>query len=290
MFSFLVPVQNYPVEPLVRALREQARGVGIDFEVCVAEDGSAPEAVQANSVISQWPEAVHLISEADIGRAGIRNFLADRAQGDTLVFIDADSEIPAGYVERWLAVAQKPVVVGGTSYSAELDDSTYSLRWTYGRAREEVPASERNGYKSFTANNVLIAKSVFERVRFDERITEYGHEDTLFGIALNQAEIPIFHLDNPVIHIGLEPNARFLEKTRTGIRTLVSLERAGKLRAADVKLLGFAKRLSQLGVTPLLRWISGWILPRLEKRLMSAQPRLREFDLYKLLWLIRFRA
>ncbi|NEQ51526.1 MAG: glycosyltransferase [Leptolyngbya sp. SIO3F4] len=292
MFSFLIPVQNYAVHPLVEDLVRQGREAQVDFEVLVAEDGSNSDFIEKNATLTSFPEVKQLVSEQDIGRAAIRNYLADQASGEYLVFIDADSGLPEQYIAMWQQhIGQAPVLVGGTRYALALQNPEESLRWTYGRAREEVSAKERNRnpHRSLTANNLFVEKAVFENVRFDASITEYGHEDTLFGKALYEAGVNILHIDNAVEHLGLETNARFLEKTRVAIQTLRSLQRQGKIYPSDVRLLQVYGKLGRWGVPGLLRMFAKPLLAYLEKRLKKRDPRLWQLDVYKLVILATLR-
>jgi len=78
---------------------------------------------------------------------------------------------------------------------------------------------------------------VFSTIQFDESIKEYGHEDTLLGKQLEQAEYRIKHIENRARHIGLNTNEVFIKNAEKAIENLVVLFRKGKLSADDVKLL-----------------------------------------------------
>ena len=90
---------------------------------------------------------------------------------------------------------------------------TQVLRWKYGRNREEKNASLRNQspYQSFTAFNLLAPKDIFQKIAFNEKIDGYGHEDTLFGIELKKEGVTIAHIDNPIIHLGLDEHQVFIK-------------------------------------------------------------------------------
>ena len=62
-----------------------------------------------------------------------------------------------------------------------------------------------------------------DKVKFDERITKYGHEDTLFGFELKKNNTQITHIDNPVINGNLETNEEFIEKTEEGLLNLLKI-------------------------------------------------------------------
>ena len=93
--------------------------------------------------------------------------------------------------------------------------SKFMLHWLHGLKREQSFAKDRNiqPNRSFKTNNFFIEKKVFNKVRFNENIQGYGHEDTLFGYELDKQNFTIFHIDNPVVHLGLESSEEFLRKT-----------------------------------------------------------------------------
>mgnify|MGYP000465830659 CR=1 FL=1 len=80
---------------------------------------------------------------------------------------------------------------------------------------------------------ILISKSLFQQLKFNESISEYGHEDTLFGIELQTKNIPINHILNPVVHLGLENEAIFLNKQEKAIQNLVLLLKQEKYKSSN---------------------------------------------------------
>ena len=71
----------------------------------------------------------------------------------------------------------------------------------------------------------MILKSAFEKVRFNEKLKQYGHEDTFFGFELEQKGIEIKHITNHVLHAELESNQEFLEKSEKGVLNLIILNK-----------------------------------------------------------------
>ena len=59
----------------------------------------------------------------------------------------------------------------------------------------------------------MILRETFLKHPFDETITHYGHEDTLFGLVLKKEGIKILHIDNPLMNCGLDTNLDVLLKT-----------------------------------------------------------------------------
>jgi hypothetical protein len=68
-----------------------------------------------------------------------------------------------------------------------------------------------------------VPKDVLDQLRFEERITRYGHEDTLFGYRLREIHKDVVHIDNPVLHAGLVANREFLSKTDEALQSLLAI-------------------------------------------------------------------
>jgi hypothetical protein len=127
---------------------------------------------------------------------------------------------------------------------------------------------------------------VFRRFGLDETLTRYGHEDTKFGWRLREARLPVQHIDNPVLHDGLEPAEQFLRKTRDAVHNLAALYQAEGL-GTDSRLLQLALRLRRLRLQGAARVALGQAEPLLRSRVLAPQPDLRAFDLLKLYWLLQ---
>ena len=113
---------------------------------------------------------------------------------------------------------------------------------------------------------MLVSKTVFEKVSFDENFTQYGFEDTFFGYQLQQKEIPVSHIDNEMYHDGLDANAVYVDKVMCAIDNLATLYTAQKLPAdfvQDSRLLQTYLRCKKVYMAGLI----GLVL-RLLKRLL----------------------
>ena len=229
MISICIPVYNFYVTELVENLSKQAATEKIDIEILVVDDASEEPYKQQNKKIENIQGVRYIQLTCNIGRSKIRNLLAREASFEYLLFMDCDAKAPTFFLRNYIKSIQPGyVIIGGVSYSKVKPENKFILRWRYGIKRESPKAIERNKnpYHSFKTFNFLIPKIVFKIAQFDEKILGYGHEDTLFGIELKKRKIPILHIDNPLIHLGLESNKCFLEKTRTGIQNLRQLSLA----------------------------------------------------------------
>jgi hypothetical protein len=132
---------------------------------------------------------------------------------------------------------------------------------------------------------VLLHAAVLTQFPFDEELMGYGHEDTKLGMELARARVPIVHLDNPVLHLGLEPAGKFLDKSQQAVRNLAYLYRKAGL-GSDTQLLQTALRLRRFGLATAARSALQVLVPALQRNLLSAEPSLRKFDLLKLYWVL----
>ncbi|SDJ80342.1 hypothetical protein SAMN05421823_101150 [Catalinimonas alkaloidigena] len=286
LLSILIPVYNTDATPLVNALQAQLRHAAPGGEIRVYDDASPDETYHSrHGRLADDPAITYRKLAQNVGRARMRNLLAEEATGEWLLFLDADSAVPHGdFLKHYLKRSnQAHVLAGGTYYTPRLPSPAVALRWHYGRHREQRTAADRalHPYRSLTLNNLLIRRDVFLSIRLDETLRTYGHEDTRFGWELAQRRVPLLHIDNPVLHLGLEPNAVFLNKTREGVRNLKKLYRQEGL-GQDTALVQAAHRLEPKSLQRLFIRTYDALAPLIEQNLHATSPSLRAFDLFKL--------
>lgn len=224
MISVCIPVFNFNITALVSELSKQCRDLDVPTEIIVIDDGSQffkPE----NRKVTKDHQYIELTE--NIGRSKIRNLFLEYAKYDYLLFMDCDSLIVnshflLSYLE---ALKRSPLIVCGGRIYPSKPERNKLLSWKHGVYKESLSAEvrNRNPNKSFMTNNFVVAKSCLSRIKFDERITQYGHEDTLFGYQLAKNNIEIRHVDNPVLNGDIETNEVFLEKTKHGVINLVHI-------------------------------------------------------------------
>jgi glycosyltransferase involved in cell wall biosynthesis len=296
--SLLIPVFDYDIIALVHIMKDAMGKVPEFYEILIGDDGSSAEYRKKYSSLEA--ENVKVISsKKNIGRAAIRNRLALEAKGDFLIFIDADVMLPGtaeAYMLKWLPFLNNSrVICGGTLYhDSAPGDPDKLLRWKYGKWREQKSAAERNKHPhaGFSTFNVLIEKSVFSIIRFNEELKQYGHEDTLLGYQLKKAGINILHIDNGLMHEGLESNRDFLNKTKLGIENLSKLfdkVTDKKSFSETVLMLKIYNKLRLLGLTRVLAAIFIRYRDQMEIRLDSSNISLLLFAFYKMSMFCTYR-
>jgi glycosyltransferase involved in cell wall biosynthesis len=284
--SILIPVYNQPVTNIVKELLRQAGLLGIKHQILCYDDASTNrEALKINKELSNLKGVSYIILPKNLGRSAIRNLLANDAQYPTLLFLDCDVVIPdTSFLHRYSRYAvSADVICGGHIYNVQPPASQYLLHWYYGTYRESQPADVRrkHPFKSFMFSNVFISKKIFMSIKLDESIKTYGHEDSRFGYELERKNIPVLHIENPVIHIGLDTTDSFLKKTKQGVQNLSRIYKKDGL-AAKTSLIKTWRQLSTFKLSSLFCLIYDVAQPLIHKNLFSKKPKLRYLDLYKL--------
>ncbi len=287
MISILIPTYNYNCSELVCELHRQVSLLSVQFEIVVADDCSPHFLTELNEIGGL--SNVDLVRlEKNVGRAAIRNVLADRAKYDWLLFLDSDTmPVNDDFVSRYLGLVEKEVVVLGTTYYKDEIDKKYSLLTKYGQSKCYVDKVNKQENVPFTTANFFISKEVFSKVRFDVEINGYGHEDTVFGIELSRKGYKYLLVDNPVYHLGIDDNVEFIRKTKEAVRQLYRLHKGG--RYPELKrispLLSFYIKCESLGLVKLLAYLYRRMDRFIENKLDVENPSIRLFSIYKLLYL-----
>ena len=297
MLSVLIPIFNHDVNSLVTALDQQLAQAGILYEIILADDCSDnSDYRERNAKLSQQKYVQYIQNQKNMGRAKIRNLLAKKAQYPYLLFIDCDAMVgDQNFIKKYMDALAKMdsqqtfVINGGIAYRNEKPENQYFLRWYYGKHREEENAEQRNKkpYHHFTPFNVIISKTVFEKIQFDENLTTYGHEDTLFGHQLQQKQIPYLHIDNPLYHEGLDTNEEYLQKIRLSIDNLIYILENQNINHSFLKenrLLKTYQQCKKMGLATTAGRLYELKAEKMQEYL-SQKPCMALIDLYKLSYL-----
>jgi len=287
MLSILIPVYNYDILNLINDLVLQCKNIDIQYEIIVVDDKSDNFYLQKNKDIKIHKNLKYIELNENFGRSKIRNYLASLANFENLIFMDCDSKVfDQNYIKNYITnIKPNCLIYGGTEYEDEPQNHDFYLRWFYGKKREVKKAEIRNlnPYKHFTTNNFLISKSVFTKIKFNEKINTYGHEDTLFVYEIQKNKIEIIHIDNPLIHLGLVPTLDFIFKTKQGVENLkliLKIFENEKQIFENIKLLKFYNKFQFLKPFVLVNYkiFKTFIF----NNLSSKKPKLFLFDFYKL--------
>ena len=281
--SIILPVYEVDASALVGELLDVARRENVDCELLVGDDAS-PTVVGWLDDIAYRQEVRVFRAEHNLGRAANRNRLADAAKGDWLLTVDCDARVlPEFSLTAYLRAArQASVVCGGVRTPASWPEPGHSLRLRYELAadRQRSAACRRqHPYDKLTLFNALIRRDIFQSIRLDNSLREYGYEDALFGIDLQRRNVAIAHIDNPLLHTGIDTNSEFLAKTEASLH---NLRRLSRQMAAHSRLLVSAQRIERWHLATPARLLFRTTAPLLRRNLLGANPSLTLFDLYKL--------
>ena len=284
MISVCIPIHNYDVLPLAESIVAQ----DTDVELVCIDDGSSPEYVEHNRPIEKMGK--YVVLGENIGRSRIRNLFHEHTQGDWLLFLDNDSLVPDDFLKTYRSHmnGDAQVIVGGRIYDDRGDNLEHRLRYHYGTHVESQSAAVRSQhpYRSFMTNNFLVRRSVLEQIPFDSRLDHYGHEDTLFGYRLEQRQVPILHIDNPVVNGYVETNAEFLQKTEEGIGSLVQIYgfmHDDQAFCRSVRLLRAYETVKKWYLQRLVTLLFSGSEKRLKEKFLSGNScSIKKFNFYKL--------
>ncbi|MBD3156565.1 glycosyltransferase [Candidatus Peregrinibacteria bacterium] len=227
MISICIPIYNYDVRPLVSDLANQLEDEGVKAELVLIDDSSQKEYKEINGKVCSKHTYIELVK--NIGRSKIRNLFLAHANYDAMLFLDCDCKIISkDFIKQYMPYVTDEncrIVCGGRIYGQRPKGRSQFLHWKYGVLKESKRAHERKltPNQSFMTNNFLVKRAVLEQIKFDERIGQYGHEDTLFGFELNNHSISITHIENPILNGDIESNPVFLDKTDKGLQNLLSI-------------------------------------------------------------------
>lgn len=284
MISILIPTYNYNCVSLVSDIHQQAERLKFSYEILVADDYSDEIYKEKNRIINKLPHCKYIELEENIGRARIRNYLGRIAQFDYLLFMDCDAEVVhRDFIKRYLEARHLgKVVYGGLLHPEVLPSKEVSLAYIYEKNAEPKNTAEKrslNPYKVFRTFNFMIDRITFLNHQFDEAITKYGHEDTLFGKSLERDKIEIIHIDNPLLNCGLDTNIKVLKKTEESLNTLFEIrEKVGE----SSNVLKAYRKLENWHLTGITSYLFKMTSNIIRKNLLSSHPILHLFAFYKL--------
>ncbi|MEH6766004.1 MAG: glycosyltransferase [Aequorivita antarctica] len=295
MISILIPTYNYIVFSLAETLQKQCENANIPYEILVLDDAStAKKSLEDNSKINSLKHCSFQVLGENIGRSKIRNLLAEKANFDWLLFLDADT-FPSNseFVAKYLTAFSNEVSVifGGIEYPKNKSEN-FSLRHKYGSERESLPLVERLKipYRSFITMGFAIKKEVFQKIKFNEKLSGYGYEDSVFGYELQKNNISLLHIENPVIHLNLESNEDFIKKSNLALQNLLNFYNSGVIDVETVKILKTYQKLKSYNLLFAARWFFNISEEKLLKNLNSPKPSLFLFDLYRLGYLSSLKS
>jgi glycosyltransferase involved in cell wall biosynthesis len=256
LLSVCIPVFKFDVVPLVDKLLQQAALCGQGVEVLIVDDGSDDRSlihgIRTRMDGSTVPVRL-LILPANEGRARVRNHLIAASKGDYLLFLDCDMYPDSDdFLLRYLdfaRTARSDIVVGGCSYAHLGRIPVWQALYYYHSKRTQCVAAEarrRNPLRYVFTNNMLIRRSLLDRLTFDSGYEGWGYEDTDLAIRAARAGAVISHVENTATHLGLIDDAAVIGKYRNSVPNFVRLIRKFPREAWSFPIYRAATRLARL--------------------------------------------
>jgi glycosyltransferase involved in cell wall biosynthesis len=291
MLSVLIPTFNYNIYPLVKQIHAQLSKTDYVYEIlCLDDHSTDQETVTLNQAINELSNATYTILPENIGRSRIRNLLARRATFSWLLFLDADVlPVADDFITKYVSTIseEKEVIYGGILYEQTKPKKENVLRWIYGKEREALTVAQRQqaSYLRFLTLSFLIRKDVFQKVKFNEDIPNARHEDTLFANDLKNMEIHMTHIHNPVYHLGLDTSEGFIHKSMESVEVLILFLKNELIAPDDILITKVFARCKKFGLNHLLSIMYSWFGKFFKRNLLSNNPSMFVFDLYRLTYL-----
>lgn len=294
VLSILIPEFRTDIRKLVSQLWNQAEKLGIPYEILVLDDASGEHWLELNKSILQLQNCLILSHETNCGRAATRNKLAQKAQFNYLIFLDADVQIQnpqflKNYLNLFLE-KRNQVFYGACHYTHQKpNDANYLLHWLYGTKIEnpKISIRQKDPYNTFHTVNFAVEKSLVLKFPFDESIRNYGHEDHVWASLLRQHGISIKHIENPVIHEGIHSNRQFLRNTVSAVRNSIKFHKSHN-GIVQTKLTKLADYLFLLHLHQLCYFLYKKMEKKIISNLRGRNPNLWLLQIFKLGIYLRF--
>ncbi len=291
MISILIPCFDYNAYPLVSILEKQALMLKIDFEIICIDDGSFSSKNDLNQKINLLTNSKFIELKKNIGRINNRLLLAEKSQYEWLIFIDVDT-LPNedNFLKNYIDQLNKgTLIIGGCTYKKP-DNENFSLRYKFGKFREEIKSDIRNinPYKYISSCNFMCKRDVLIDVLASINTISYGN-DYIFGSLIKKKDIDIKHIDNPVLIDNIDENQIFIKKTHHALDNLISSYNKKIIKKHSISILKAYIILDSLLMKNIFVKITDLFKNLLNRNLHSKDPNLFLFDLYRLNYLCKIK-
>ncbi|MBL4595936.1 MAG: glycosyltransferase family 2 protein [Robiginitomaculum sp.] len=209
ILSVLIPYYHDDPLPVLAALLAQ---LPVGVEVILYDDGTQDEVVnqRIRQVVLTTNHPVQLlICAKNNGRSTARNQLTLAANGQYLLFLDADMQPGnSDFLQIWMneITNHRPAVVfGGFLVPEQVTHRDQRLHRAISAASDCLSAQQRMKIpaKHVCTSNLLVRRDVLDICTFDSEFVGWGWEDVEWAARAAQY-FAITHIDNPAVHLGLE--------------------------------------------------------------------------------------
>lgn len=291
MISILIPCFDYNAYPLVSILEKQALILKIDFEIICIDDGSFSSKNDVNQKINLLTNSKFIESKKNIGRIKNRLLLAEKSQYEWLIFLDVDT-LPNedNFLKNYIDQLNKGTMIFGGCIYKEPENENFSLRYKFGKLREEINSNNRNKnpYKYISSCNFMCQRNVLIDILSSIKTISYGN-DYIFGSLIKKMGIDVKHIDNPVLIDNIDENQIFIKKTHHALDNLVSSYNNKIIKKHSISILKAYMILDNLLLKNVFVKITDLYRNLLKRNLYRKDPNLFLFDLYRLNYLCKIK-
>lgn len=281
--SILIPCYNCQCVELVKGLVTQCEDIeGLHYEVIVADDGSTDKHLcLLNEELLNLEHVRYITREKNIGRACIRNFLVQQATYEWVLFVDSDlSIIREDYILSYIQLDSTFLVAYG-SYEVG-NENTTNLRYLYEKdaaPKHTMEQRKLHPYHHLHTANLMMKRTTALTYPFDERFKRYGFEDVLLGKELQEHNVCIAQINNPLLFDHFETNDSYMEKTEEALQTLYTFRNE---LSGFSSLLTVNYHLRRWGLHYLILFIFQQKRRKWRTILCGERPNLKLYIIYKL--------
>ena len=281
--SILIPCYNCQCVELVKGLVTQCEDIeGLRYEVIVADDGSTDKHLcLLNEELLDLEHVRYITREKNIGRACIRNFLVQQATYEWVLFVDSDMNIiREDYILSYIQLDSTFLVAYG-GYEVG-NENTTNLRYLYEKdaaPKHTMEQRKLHPYHHLHTANLMMKRTTALTYPFDERFKRYGFEDVLLGKRLQEHDVCIGQINNPLLFDHFETNDSYMEKTEEALQTLYTFRNE---LSGFSSLLTLNYHLRRWGLHYLILFIFQQKREKWRTILCGENPNLKLYMIYKL--------
>lgn len=183
MISIVIPLYNKE-QSIAQTLDSVLRQEGADFEIVIVDDGSTDRSYQIAAEYARKDKRIHLYQQENGGPSKARNTGVRKANGEWILFLDADDELlPKAlttlteYAVRWPDADMLLMEVMVT------DGKTSRLAKKYRDGRIKYPfLTHYFGMLYQCSGSTAYRKAICEAEPFNEQFRRYEDLDRLFRL------------------------------------------------------------------------------------------------------------
>lgn len=257
--SVLVPFYKDDAASLLKDLDAQI--IGRAIEVLFYDDGTQNAELTSKmaNAVNNAKGAVSLMTNTDNhGRSAARNALFQAAQGDWVLFLDADMRPSRDtFLETYISLINKcaaDIIFGGFEVEAQQEDADRDVHRALSEISDCLTLDERQagGPQYVASSNLCVKRGVLETEPFDSGFTGWGWEDSEWAARVSKL-FTLVHVDNPAVHLGLETTETLLKRFSTSGQNYLRFTKAHPDLAERLPLFNISKFLGRLPGQRLMR-------------------------------------